>query len=271
LALDGEFLIDTSRVIGPAPGDQEYPAVSFDGTNFLVVWQDWRSDYRGIYGARVTLAGAVLDPVGISISTVVEDQSHPAISFDGTNYLVVWQDLRSGDYDIYGARVSPAGTVLDDFPVVTQEGNQSPSAVARGPGDQMFLVYQSWAGTVEGKTYNAQRIWGKFVVLTGIEEGEQLTANGSRLTATVVRGVLNMGQRLTANGTQPDIGLFDTNGRKVADLKPGPNDIRHLAPGVYFISSASGVGRQASANSSFSGRHRHVRAVGFWNGGHWGC
>jgi hypothetical protein len=24
-------------------------------------------------------------------------------------------------------------------------------------------------------------------------------------------------------------------GRKVMDLKPGPNDIRHLAPGVYFM------------------------------------
>ncbi|MEO0080108.1 MAG: hypothetical protein ABIK44_05475, partial [candidate division WOR-3 bacterium] len=40
---DGEFLIDTSITIGPAPDWQEEPAVAFDGTNFLVVWTDDRS------------------------------------------------------------------------------------------------------------------------------------------------------------------------------------------------------------------------------------
>lgn len=29
--------------------------------------------------------------------------------------------------------------------------------------------------------------------------------------------------------------LFDINGQKVINLHPGANDIRHLAPGVYFI------------------------------------
>jgi hypothetical protein len=37
--------------------------------------------------------------------------------------------------------------------------------------------------------------------------------------------------------------LFDAAGRKAAILKTGSNDIRHLAPGVYFVreeSQASG-------------------------------
>jgi hypothetical protein len=37
----------------------------------------------------------------------------PELAFDGTNYLVVWMDQRSGDWDIYGARVTPGGAVLD--------------------------------------------------------------------------------------------------------------------------------------------------------------
>jgi hypothetical protein len=38
------------------------------------------------------------------------------------------------------------------------------------------------------------------------------------------------GDRRMANGE-----LLDISGRKVLDLKPGPNDVRALAPGVYFV------------------------------------
>ena len=101
--------------ISTAANDQSSPALAFDGTNYLVAWEDGRSDGRSdIYGARVSPAGSVLDPGGLAISTAASSQYEPALTFDGTNYLVAWQDYRSGtSIDIYGARVSPAGSVLD--------------------------------------------------------------------------------------------------------------------------------------------------------------
>src|SRR5215216_584579 len=101
--------------ISSAAGDQTAADVAFDGANYLVTWTDWSgSSGPEVYGARVTTAGAVLDPAGIQISIAGNAQSSAAVAFDGTNYLVTWEDRRSdAALDIWGARVSPAGTVLD--------------------------------------------------------------------------------------------------------------------------------------------------------------
>ncbi len=52
---------------------------------------------------------------------------------------------------------------------------------------------------------------------------------------TIINGVLNLQSAI--HNQQSEISLLDITGRKVADLKSGANNIRHLAPGVYFIRS----------------------------------
>ncbi|MCX6841759.1 MAG: T9SS type A sorting domain-containing protein [candidate division WOR-3 bacterium] len=111
----GSVLDPTGIAISTATGGQIGLSVAFDGTNFLVVWQDSRDNVDwDIYGARVSQSGSVLDPAGIAISAATNNEAHPSVAFDGTNYLVVWHDLRRNvDWDIYGARVSQLGSVLD--------------------------------------------------------------------------------------------------------------------------------------------------------------
>jgi YVTN family beta-propeller protein len=56
---------------------------------------------------------------------------------------------------------------------------------------------------------------------------------GTAPAATLVRGVLNLAPDIS--NLTSGIVLLDAAGRRVLALKPGPNDVSHLAPGVYFV------------------------------------
>ena len=94
--------------------------MAYDATNnvYLVVWSDPQGGTLDIRGARVSPAGAVLDPgCGAVISGAAGSQfSADLVAGDGL-FLVVWEDRRnqSNNGDIFGARVSAAGgiTVVD--------------------------------------------------------------------------------------------------------------------------------------------------------------
>ncbi|HNT27906.1 MAG TPA: hypothetical protein PKH10_06990, partial [bacterium] len=161
--IGAEFGMDNPVAV-PNTGTNYYPAVAFDGTNYLVVWQDSRSGTYDIYGARVAKNGAVLDPTGIVISNAANQQYYPAVAFNGTDYLVVWEDLRSGStYDIYGARVAKNGTVLDTGGIVISNAtnNQEWPSVASDGTDFMVV----WHDYRSGSTYD---IYGARVTAAGV-------------------------------------------------------------------------------------------------------
>ena len=94
---------------------QERPRIAFGDGLFLVVWHDIRNEKDwDIYAARVTAEGKVLDPDGILVSGGAHNQAVPDVTWDGNNFQVVWQDFRGGNrYEVYGARVSADGKVLE--------------------------------------------------------------------------------------------------------------------------------------------------------------
>jgi hypothetical protein len=79
-----------------------------------------------------------------------------------------------------------------------------------------------------------------FEQVTGIQE----TMNDERGTMsvgpTIVRGVLNLQSAIY--NQKCGVVLLDISGRKVLDLHPGPNDVRQLSPGVYFVREARAQG-----------------------------
>jgi hypothetical protein len=116
--------------------------------------------------------------------------------------------------------------------------NRMPAIERIAPGVH-GIVYI--AAINNGKVYFDRSDW------TGINE----QAEGRRVRAepgipTIVGGTLRLGQ----NGDRPSSGgtvpvLLDITGRKVMDLQPGANDIRHLTPGIYFVRPAESGARSA--------------------------
>lgn len=139
----GEFPVDS------APGDQLDPAIAFDGQNYLVVWADTPtgaapSPDTDLRAARVSQAGTVLDPSGFAITVMPNPQSGAKVAFDGTNYLVVWQDwdLSAQMSRVFGRRLKTDGTLLD--------------GTADSPGVAINNTLQTRGGltlTFDGKNY----------------------------------------------------------------------------------------------------------------------
>jgi YVTN family beta-propeller protein len=71
--------------------------------------------------------------------------------------------------------------------------------------------------------------------LTGIEESPKPQASSRKPEPTIVRGVLMLGAVDSRQQTGYRAELLDVSGRRVAALQTGANDVRGLAPGVYFV------------------------------------
>ena len=109
----GQLVDSAPFVITSASGDDLHASVAFLPGQYLVTWE--RSSAAGsfIFGARVTPAGAVLDPTPIVISQAASDRGHPSVTAGAADFFVAWQDFRNVARQTFGARVSPAGVVRD--------------------------------------------------------------------------------------------------------------------------------------------------------------
>jgi hypothetical protein len=145
--IDAAF-IDAAGVVTPADGfevskgfnNQLFGDIAFDGTNYMVVWSDSRNEINmNIFAARINDQGVLLDQQAIQITTGEVDCNDPAIAFNGSNYLIVWEK----ESDIFGARLSKAGAVLDPegFAIYQDTLAQNKPAVA-SDGQNWMVVWE---------------------------------------------------------------------------------------------------------------------------------
>jgi hypothetical protein len=136
---------------------QRQPACAYGDGVYLVAWSDGTrqadNPTADIYCARIEAkTGKVLDPAGICVCNAADLQEWPSVAWDGRHFLVVWQDFRNGnDFDIYAARVTGAGKIVDPdgVPVIAKAANQARPAVAFA--GEHFVV--AWMDARQYPTY----------------------------------------------------------------------------------------------------------------------
>ncbi|MDD5529650.1 MAG: T9SS type A sorting domain-containing protein [bacterium] len=104
------------------------PKISFNGTNYLVIWQDQRRGVQYInsiyelYGTRVTPSGTVLDTLGLKLKVDGENCSRYSVTSDSNNFFIAYGVLynpgTSNTFcDIYGLIVDNNGVIKTSTPI----------------------------------------------------------------------------------------------------------------------------------------------------------
>ena len=157
-AVGGGLWTYNGKAVCTAAGNQWHVRTIADGTGGAIIgWVDWRSqvpsDYN-IYAQRIDGSGlARWTSGGVGICTESDDQSDAELTGDGFGgAFIVWEDRRSGDYDIYASRVDmdgePVATFLASYSIDLEGAwPRLTWTLMEEPGDRDFRVSRSTDGS----------------------------------------------------------------------------------------------------------------------------
>ncbi|MCX6842359.1 MAG: hypothetical protein NTX53_08785 [candidate division WOR-3 bacterium] len=254
------------------------PSVTADGRTLVFVRSDWSWDGNDLYLATRPDTSAPFDSVRAlsEINVSGDADAYPWISPDGLRlyytrgsslavasresvqspfgapepfpirsgggFFSAWltdDELETyfvGDGIDYAWRLSPG----DSFSVPVQHPEFSELGFVSGPSrfGREFYLFNSSSDTDLVLIFMPAR--------SGLQAGDPMTTRGQAVPPTLLRGVLELpGDRRPGTGDRA--ALLDIAGRAVLNLRPGPNDVSALAPGVYFVRNegrgAGDVGR----------------------------
>ncbi|MFH0864852.1 MAG: T9SS type A sorting domain-containing protein [Bacteroidota bacterium] len=150
--------------VSVASNDQQDVRVISDGKGgAITTWCDYRNDIVNgdIYAQRINSQGvAMWTANGVTICTDANHQTTPAIvEYGSGEAIIVWQDWRSGDRDIYAQRIDSTGTIQwanNGVAVIAKSyEQQNPKHVSDGSNGVIIV----WQDSVNGNwDIYAQRI-----------------------------------------------------------------------------------------------------------------
>jgi hypothetical protein len=119
-------------------GGYAAPRVVFDGTNYVVAWQD----QGAILVSRLSPAGKLVDATPLAVATTAAACTGPAVaSASGGRTLVTWNDARIvNQMKVYGAFIDTVGKVGAGFLVGASPYPSNPSAACDPGANGICLV-----------------------------------------------------------------------------------------------------------------------------------
>lgn len=148
--------------------DAYTPDVAWGNDVFLVAWKsghlgpgDLRKGFTyvgDIVACLVEKTGKVRSAEPFLVSNAPDLQERPRIAFGSSVFLVVWQDFRNGhDWDIYAARVSTEGKVLDPNGIAISAVPHSQALPeVTWDGSVFQVVWQDYRSDTQYEMYGAR-------------------------------------------------------------------------------------------------------------------
>jgi hypothetical protein len=114
------------------------PRVASNGTDWLVVWVDAAK----LYGSRIAHNGMLIDSAPVQIASQIYSDSEVAVSWDGTQYVVIFlrgDSMRGLRTTVRAARIPAQGAITAaELTLAEQSANEFP-AVASGPDGSLAV------------------------------------------------------------------------------------------------------------------------------------
>jgi hypothetical protein len=159
-------LTPTGEVIKP-PGEQVFTLANADaagapilwiGDRYGIVWQDRRTGNYEVWFDTLDATG-MREMGDVQITNAEGFSVNPTMAYNGSEFLVAWQDDRSGIFDVYVQRLDSTGARIGDNLQLTQAtgmfDNESPVlapgqkgvglAWSNGTTMQRLIEFQVWS------------------------------------------------------------------------------------------------------------------------------
>ncbi|MDE0043693.1 MAG: hypothetical protein OXT74_16755 [Candidatus Poribacteria bacterium] len=168
------------------PSEQIWPTVVSDAdSGVIVVFGDGRHGHQDIYAQRIDGGGNLLwqkEGIPVCVHSAIKTDMR-AISDETGNTIVVWEDWRNGNQDIYAQKINVGGYPMWDdngVPVYRGEGDQyDPFLTADGEGGAIVVWWDistdDWDVFAQRLNKEGQAVWTDTAVPVCTATGHQST------------------------------------------------------------------------------------------------
>ena len=226
----------------PWKDDQYRPRVAWDGSQFVVVWQDQKTALGGewsleqidarsdLAGMRVTSAGAIVDPQGFVFSNSPTGEAYPAVAASAGVTLVAGSVVRNE---------SPLASYRIGYELLGTGGNPWPVAVASATptaGDVPLTVSFDASGSSDPGGAVASYAWelGDGATSTAASFSHLYTEGGPHVASVTVTDAAGASstQQVLLDVLEPNVSPVAVASSDITS-GPAPLDVVFSADGSY--------------------------------------